>query len=768
VSRYQLGVFGAISLLLVAVLASVMLATEIPDGYGRVPFIVALALQVFSSVAAGLAFLFIKRRPDVFAPNGKVVERQFQSSIWARYSYNWSSDILDLSATKLVELSDLPAMDSQIRAQAAKEHFRSISPDSAVSLWRQIFWVFRWKLLFQWILVIFSAVMDSAPQFATLKLLQYLEGRRESGIVDAKAWLCVGFLLIATMAGNVVDYRVNWLMWSDLGVPIRSTLTALIFEKMMKVKDCKEPPKTAEGEKPANGDTKPLPDSTNANGKPATKEAAKKEETKKKKEEQSQQDVINMFAVDTNQVGVFGAVNQFYIMFASKFVVSIVFLWLLIGWESMGAGVVAILLFFPVNKWLAGRYGTYQKKLMKARDKKTKIVSEALQGIRQIKFSGMEPQWFDKINDVREEELVILWQTKLNNLYMTFGGDIGPIFLTIFALATYSYIHGDLLPSIAFTALSVFAQLEGVLGMVPFLLMMGINAKVSCDRIDTYLKSPEKPENSLPGDRITFENVSVSFPSKSNVEEATEDVDEGTSMEREQGFVLRNIILEFPSNSLSVISGPTGSGKSLLLAAILGEVDLLEGSITTPRPPPADERFDSKATAANWLIPSAIAFVSQTPWIENASIKDNILFGLPFDEIRYNKVIAACALEQDLGMLDDGDLTEVGAQGISLSGGQKWRLTLARAFYSRAGILILDDVFSALDTHVGRHIYEKALTGELSEGRTRILVTHHVALGLSRADYVVRLSAGGDFEYAGPVKEAQETGTIEDIIKVRV
>jgi len=763
-------VFGAISLLFVAVLASVMLSKEIPDGYGRVPFIVSLALQISSSITAGLAFMFIKRRPDVFAPNGKVVERQFQSSIWARYSYDWSSDILDLSATKLVELSDLPAMDSHVRAEAAKNHFRLVSPDSGVSLWRQICWVFRWKILFQWVLVIFSAVMDSAPQFATLKLLQYLEGRRESGTVDAKAWLCVGFLLIATMAGNLVDYRVNWLMWSDLGVPIRSTLTALIFEKMMKVKDCKEPPKTAEGQKPApsNGDAKHLADPKIINGKPATKEEAKKEEAKKKKEEQNQHDVINMFAVDTNQVGVFGAVNQFYIMFASKFVVSIVFLWLLIGWESMGAGVVAIFLFFPLNKWLAGRYGTYQKKLMQARDKKTKVVSEALQGIRQIKFSGMEPQWFDKINDVREEELVVLWQSRLNQLYMTFGGDIGPIFLTIFALATYSYFHGDLLPSIAFTSLSVFAQLEGVLGMVPFLMMMGINAKVSCDRIDAYLKSPEKPENSLPGEHITFENVSVSFPSKSNAKETAEEVDEEISAELDRGFVLRNVNVEFPSNSLSIISGPTGSGKSLLLAAILGEVDLLEGTVTAPRPPPTDQRFDNKATAANWLIPSSVAFVSQTPWIENASIKDNILFGLPYDETRYTKVIAACALEQDLGMLDDGDLTEVGAQGISLSGGQKWRLTLARAFYSRAGTLILDDVFSALDTHVGRHIYDNALTGELSEGRTRILVTHHVALGLSRAEYVVRLGADGTFEYAGPVKEAQETGTIEGIIKVRI
>ncbi|TVY65766.1 ATP-dependent bile acid permease, partial [Lachnellula suecica] len=768
IPRYQLGVFSSVSLGLVAVFAVCILSTKIPDDHGRVPFIVTLALQVASSIIACITFLFIKRRPDVFAPNGKVVERQFQGSLWARYSYNWSSDILDMAATKLVQLSDLPAMDSHVRASKVKERFRTVSPDSDVSLWRQIAWAFRWNLLFQWALVIFSSIMDAAPQFATLKLLQYLESRQETVAVDPKAWLCVGFLFLTTMAGNVLDYRVAWLMWSDLGIPIRSTLTGLMFEKMMKVIDSKEPPKK-DAEDPAADEAKSGSDPKNVKPEPTTKEAAKKAEEKKKKADQSQQDVINMFAVDTNQVGMFGAINQFYIMFASKFMVSVVFLWLLVGWESLGAGMVAIAVAFPVNKWVAERYGSYQKKLMAARDKKTKVISEALQGIRQIKFSGMEPQWFDKINAVREEELVILWQTRMNNLYMTFSGDIAPIFLTILALATYSYIHGDLLPSIAFTALGVFAQLEGVLGMVPFLFMLGINAKVSCDRIDNYLKSPEKPKNCLDGDHISFEDVSVTFPSKSNLKdliaEETEDEDEETSTERKNRFVLRDITLDFPSKSLSVISGPTGSGKSLLLAAILGEVNLLSGSITVPRAPPANERFDSKATAADWLIPTAIAFVSQTPWIENASIKDNILFGLPYDEIRYNKVLAASALEKDLGMLDDGDLTEVGAQGISLSGGQKWRLTLARAFYSRAGILIFDDVFSALDSHVGRHIYEQALTGELSEGRTRILVTHHVALGLSKADYVVRLSAEGNLEYAGLVKEARETGTFENILK---
>jgi ABC-type multidrug transport system fused ATPase/permease subunit len=294
-------------------------------------------------------------------------------------------------------------------------------------------------------------------------------------------------------------------------------------------------------------------------------------------------------------------------------------------------------------------------------------------------------------------------------------------------------------------------QLEGLTGMIPMLLVFGVNAKVSADRIDKFLQKPEKPENTYPGDSISFDKVTVSFPSESQNDD-------------DDRFVLRDISLEFPNGALSVISGPTGSGKSLLLAAILGEAEVLSGNIRVPRSPPVHERFDSKATAGNWIIPSAIAFVSQTPWIENATIKDNILFGLPLDPKRYDEVISTCALTKDLAMFEDGDSTEVGAQGISLSGGQKWRLTLARAFYSRAGILILDDVFSALDAHVGKEIYNNALMGELSEGRTRILVTHHVSLVLPQAKYAVRLDARGTLEHAGLIDELKQTGCFEEIL----
>lgn len=278
-----------------------------------------------------------------------------------------------------------------------------------------------------------------------------------------------------------------------------------------------------------------------------------------------------------------------------------------------------------------------------------------------------------------------------------------------------------------------------------------IDAWVSLTRIEKYLNAPEISENTNDGPNIAFENVSIAWPS----DEEKEDGDER--------YVLRSLDISFPEKELSVISGKTGTGKSLLLASILGEVDVLSGKITIPRPPPIHERHDHLATKDNWIIPSSIAFVAQIPWIENASIKDNIIFGLPCDESRYQKVVEVCALKKDLEMLGDGENTEIGANGINLSGGQRWRVTFARALYSRAGILVLDDIFSAVDAHVGRYIFEKGLTGELGIGRTRILVTHHVALVKPRTKYIVELG-DGTVEHCGLVQELEVDGTLQRII----
>lgn len=364
-----------------------------------------------------------------------------------------------------------------------------------------------------------------------------------------------------------------------------------------------------------------------------------------------------------------------------KFVVSAVFLVNLLGWEPILIGFGVFLIAIPLNIWTSKRFTDAQDDLMKIRDRKLLVLTEALQGIKQIKFSAQEDQWQKRIQDVRSTELNMQWTVFCYDTVLIFCWLLGPILLSAVALAVYATIHGSLTASVAFTSITIFSSLEFTLAVLPEFIADGLEAWVSICRIDEYLKAPERHQYKTTNDHIAFQGATVAWPS---------DTDEKSSSER---FRLRDINLKIPKGDLTVISGMTGAGKSLLLAAIIGEADLLSGTVKAPRAPLTAQRFDGYATKGNWIIDSSIAYVAQIPWIENATVKQNILFELPYDQGRYNKVLDACALRKDLEILEDGDETDIGFNGVNLSGGQRWRVTLARALYSRAGILVLDDIF---------------------------------------------------------------------------
>lgn len=183
-----------------------------------------------------------------------------------------------------------------------------------------------------------------------------------------------------------------------------------------------------------------------------------------------------------------------------------------------------------------------------------------------------------------------------------------------------------------------------------------------------------------------------------------EEVEKKLSAEEEEEriFKLKDIEFDIPKGKLCAVVGSVGSGKSSLLQALLGEMRRTSGSVT---------------------LNGRVSYAAQSAWIQGASIRDNILFGRSFDATRYWKVIEDAALTADLALFADGDLTEVGEKGISLSGGQKQRVNVARALYNAEDVVLLDDPFSALDAHVGKHVFEHAVQGSLA-GKTRVLVTH--------------------------------------------
>lgn len=689
----------------------------------------------------------LPRRPDVFFRDQKV-DAHYTTTSWSRHTWSWARPMLN-KATKEgdLDLKDLPQPEHFNRADWLISSWQSFGFKG--KLLHSLLWAYKFHFAFQWSATLFKAALGMGPFWTILRLIKILEQRNPDDPPTAELWLLIIYLGLFTLAEQWLEGYTNWFSITLVAFPLRNQLAALVYEKSLRRKNVKaSDSKAAEVAEAAAADSAKKDDS-----KDKDKDKKKDGEDAPPSDEssvlKSRQAIVNLVGVDSRRVSNFAAFQFMIIGSIGKLLMYSVFLINLIGWIPFGVGILAWALVLPVNTYASKLYMRASEKLMKTRDEKLAVVNEALLGIRQIKFSALEVQWEKRILAMREKEIQTIIRVFAGDTILFACWVVSPILLAAASLATYAAIHDELTPSVAFVSIGIFKSLELALGALPELLTGAMDTLVSVKRIDDYLKGPEMKKIVSSGHDVAFENASIAWP----VDEETPDEDR---------FILNNVNLTFPAGELSVISGKTGTGKSLLLAALLGEVDLLEGTIFVPPTATPLERNDAAANPGNWILPGAVAFVAQTPWLESTSFRDNILFGLPYIEERYNKVLEICALKKDLDILTDGDKTELGANGINLSGGQKWRVTLARAIYSRAEILILDDIFSAVDAHVGRQIYEKCLVGELCKGRTRILVTHHVALVKPKTKFLVELGEGSVLN-AGLISELEEDGTLQKI-----
>ncbi|KAL4802515.1 P-loop containing nucleoside triphosphate hydrolase protein [Aspergillus unguis] len=725
VKRYTIGLSSFNTSLLMVFTITSQTITLWSNGQAITPsttYTILLSNQLLISFLRGLTSILIPRRPNVFCA-GQFVDRELTVSAYTRFTYGWATELLNFASKHAgLGIDDLPNLPFAARAETV--HSRLEQFVRGRKLWVTLVLRHSRPLAVQGIMSLVVCFINFGPQIALYKILKVLEERDSLTTNPAQGWIWVAGLGLLLAASSSIESWLWWLIYSDLWTPIYEGLSGLVFAKSMRCKDVNAPKRSA---------TESLED---------------EEDDEEAKDERNRQSIINLAAVDSKRIADFVTFSYLIPSCILRLLIAGGFLVRLIGWPSLLAGIAGAVLLAPVNSWLTKRYASAQEEFMKASDKRTGAVTEVLQGIRQIKFSALEGQWQERIKEKRETELKLLWKTSVYTTGMVSVWIMGPLLLSAISLTIYGLTRGDLSPSIAFTALSIFGSLESSLASLPDLLSKAMEAKVSADRIDEYLAAAEKVPNASNTDQIVFEDATVAWPS------------DGEDWDR---FALRNLTLQFPQKGLSVIVGKTGSGKSLLLASILGECDILTGSVQVPRAPPPSQRFDHLAMPATWILDNAIAYVAQNPWMENATIKENILFGLPYDRPRYRQTLFASGLEKDMSVLPDGDLTDIGANGINLSGGQRWRVSFARALYSRAGILVMDDIFSALDAETGRHVYEHALTGELGQGRTRILVTHHVGLCLPRTDYCVVLE-NEQITHAGTVDALNASGDLTDLV----
>ncbi|RSM18089.1 hypothetical protein CDV31_003011 [Fusarium ambrosium] len=381
---------------------------------------------------------------------------------------------------------------------------------------------------------------------------------------------------------------------------------------------------------------------------------------------------------------------------------------------------------------MSDRYATVQMKLMALRDSRTATTTEFLHGIQQIKLSALEDHWKSVITQARNLELASQWVVFLWETSLIFDWVLAPVMLSAVSLATHALTHTSLPPSIAFTALAVLGELEIWTALLPILSAQLLQSKASIGRIEAFLKGPEMFMLDHDTEDICFRQAALAWPSRRAIEH--------------REAILSGITLRIKSGELAMITGGTGSGKSLILHGILGECHVIQGTIQRPQRATQDMTRTHSAENNCWLLKHTTAFVPQSPWIEAGTLRENILFGLPYNEGRYQQVLSACALLPDLKALPDGDRTNLGSNRVNLSGGQKMRVALARALYSRADILVLDDILGGVDVGTRHHLVQFAITGDLVRGRTRILATHHSDDCLHFADRVYRVENGHVYE----------------------
>jgi ABC-type multidrug transport system fused ATPase/permease subunit len=440
---------------------------------------------------------------------------------------------------------------------------------------------------------------------------------------------------------------------------------------------------------------------------------------------------------------------------------AVTLLYVVLGYSSI-AGIGMMVLLLPINLYVSKQFSSIQKLILAATDARIHTTNEVLTNIRIIKYFAWEQRFVGQVNEKRHLELKHLRKRYLLWAIAATVWSGTPILITFLSFLVYTKVEKkDLVPSVAFTALSLFQILRIPLDQLADMVAHVQESKVSVDRIEEYLNEPEtdkyaqlithkKDADGLP--LIGFKNGTFSWGGKDLQDQTAADA-----------FKLMDLNLLFKVGDLNVIVGPTGSGKTSLLMALLGEMTKLKGDVHLPG---GRSREDLKLHPETGLTES-IAYCAQQAWLVNGTVKDNIVFASHFDAKRYKDVISACSLQRDLEILDAGDETLVGEKGVTLSGGQKQRISLARALYSKARHVLLDDVLSAVDSHTAKWIFDKALMGPLMYNRTCILVTHNVSLCLPEAGFAVALE-NGRISAQGTATEIMDSGKLnEDFSKSR-
>ncbi|KAF9526532.1 multidrug resistance-associated ABC transporter [Crepidotus variabilis] len=715
-----------------------------------------------------------------------VVNPEQTSSLFSYLTFTYMDDIiLKGYRTDHLPVSELPPLPDYDQIVHLKSRGTKYLDTHAGAKPRHLFFgllrTFRKELILMTISMILNALASFAAPIGINRILNYLETGGKGATIRPGFWIL--WLFIGPIAGSLV---YNWYFFIAQATTIRveALLTDLLFEHTLRVRlkaetsekkaeSGVETPKSGATTPKASGSSTPTGEgssiaahsqastavmseghtstaseastlvpptnnSSDSNGKGKAKAKAEPPKEEKKSETNNFAGKLNnLVTSDLNAIS--QARDWLMLIFSIPLIItlSMVFLYQFLGWSCF-VFLFTTLAFMGIPGYVSTLIAKTQKEKMKATDARVQTVTETVNILRMVKLFGWESQMDKRIEEKREEELRLLRKQKILSITNGLMGYFIPTFTMVLTYTTYVVVmKGSLTPSKIFSTMVVFESVRLGFQRIIWQANMIIQGKVSLDRVGEFLHKTElldaytspnpQGQNIIVAPIVEAENPEIGFRNATFMwsREAAEETDDSSK----RRFTLRvDGELLFKRGRVNLIVGPTGSGKTSVLMALLGEMHFIS---TDP-----DSWY-------NMPRGSGVAYAAQESWVLNDTLRNNITFGSPYDEERYNRVIKQCALERDLGLFEAGDQTEVGEKGLTLSGGQKARVTLARAIYSTADILLLDDIFAALDVHTAAWIIDNCLKGGLVQGRTVLLITHNVALASPIADFIISIGLDG-------------------------
>lgn len=642
--------------------------------------------------------------------SGLEPSREPLASPFSKTTFSWVDPLVwkgFWGSLKMLDLWDLEPADKAFTVLTDYQE-----PNKTTALLWHLLYHFRSYILKQWICSSLSASLGFAQ---VLILRAILEGIENPAFTSGNVmWLYIILLPSTGITQSLIEQQAFWTGYKGC-LRMRALLQGKIFAKILQRKASAN-----------DGDT----NDTSTQAGIGT--------------------ITNLMSIDAPRVAdIVSSIHESISLATLQVIGCTILLWHIMG-LSFIPGFIVLICFLFTNIWFSMSISAAQKEIMVARDERIQATSETLHTIRTIKFFAWERYFSDLVSEKRSAESKARYHFYSVWGHRKLSRDIASFLISFVSFLTYTIFEGKpLYPSVAFAAMWLFNQLKESLDALVDTNIKLREASIAAGRVENFLKEPETEKyRQLCRNHIYEEaNEIIGFGDGSFCWNAT-------SEDETSAFVL-NVNVKFEIRKLNLIIGPTGSGKTSLLLSLLGELTQIGGTIyISERSNRGHIQPDPEAEPTR-----SVAYCAQQPWLVNANIKDNILFGSKIDEKRYRDVLIACALERDLEAIESGDQTLVGDKGVKLSGGQGQRIALARALYSNSSPVLLDDCFSSLDSHTAQWIFDNGIMGPLMRNRTCILVTHNIPLCLLRSHYVVVLE-NGKIAIQGTPQEVMASGKL--------